>query len=115
MQEYQDIPYGPEKKFGRESFFDGGVLPYIGHCLLAGFLSVITLGLGVPWAICILYRWTISHTVIDGYRLEFTGTGAGLIGNWIKWFLLCIITFGIYGFWVHLKLEDWKAKHTRFI
>ncbi|EKA04629.1 hypothetical protein GMD1S_06982 [Streptococcus sp. GMD1S] len=35
---------------------------------------------------------------MDEQRLYFDGTGAQLFGNWIKGFLLTIITFGIYGF-----------------
>jgi uncharacterized membrane protein YjgN (DUF898 family) len=115
MEKYTDLPYGPEQRFGRDSFFDGGLLPYIGHCILAFFVVICTFGIGTPWATCILYKWKIEHTVVDGYRLEFTGTGAGLFGSWIKWWFFIIITFGIYSFWVHLKLEDWKASHTHFI
>ncbi|MDN6636071.1 MAG: DUF898 domain-containing protein, partial [Lacticaseibacillus paracasei] len=43
------------------------------------------------------------------------GSAVSLFGNWIKWLLLTIITLGIYGFWVFIKLEDWKAKNTRFV
>ena len=48
----------------------------------------------------------------NGERLYFDGTAVGLFGNWIKWFLLTIITFGIYGFWVGIKLRKWKIAHT---
>lgn len=99
----------------RNSRFDGGLLSYFFNNLVAILIIIFTLGLGTPWAICIMYKWEIEHTVIEGRRLGFDGTAAQLFGNWIKWFLLCIITFGIYGFWVHIKVLDWKAKHTYFI
>ena len=54
-----------EMRNGRNSFFDGGLLAYIG--------------------------WAILGTVIT------------------------IATFGIYSFWVFIKLEDWKARNTRFV
>jgi uncharacterized membrane protein YjgN (DUF898 family) len=55
-----------------------------------------------------------KHTVIEGKRLRFTGTGGRLIGTWIKIFLLTIITLGIYGLWAGLAIKKWKAEHTRF-
>lgn len=99
----------------RRSYFDGGLLTYIITAIIAAIITICTLGLGAPWAICMMYRWEIEHTVIDGRRLGFDGTGAELFGNWIIWFLLCIITLGIYSFWVHIKVLDWKAKHTYFL
>ncbi len=98
-----------------ESYFDGGLLQLLGWRILGGFITTITLGLAYPWAACMIYRWKAKHTVINGKRLEFTGSAWGLFGNWIKWMLLTIITLGIYGFWVGIKLEKWKIKNTRFI
>ena len=97
-----------------ESYFDGGLLSLIGWLLLGGFVTVITLGICYPWALCMVYGWKINHTVIEGRRLKFTGSGVGLFGNWIKWFLLTLITLGIYGFWVGIALEKWKVGHTFF-
>jgi uncharacterized membrane protein YjgN (DUF898 family) len=62
-----------------------------------------------------LYNWEVKHTVINGKRLQFDGTALQLFGNWIKWFLLTIITIGIYGFWLPIKLKKWKTMHTSFI
>lgn len=104
-----------ETKYGRNSFFDGGVLEYLGWWILGTVITAITFGICYPWALTMIYGWKINHTVIDGHRMQFSGSAVGLFGNWIKWFLLTLITFGIYGFWVHIKLEDWKAKNTRFI
>ena len=61
-----------------------------------------------------VYGWRINHTVIEGRRLRFRGSAVSLFGNWIKWFLLCIITFGIYSLWVGIALEKWKVKNTTF-
>ena len=46
---------------------------------------------------------------------EFDGKATQLFGNWIKWLLLCIITFGIYSFWLSISLKKWKVKHTHFV
>lgn len=101
-------------KHGRNSFFDGGLLSLICWTILGTLVTVFTLGICYPWAICMMYGWRINHTVIEGRRLEFFGSAWSLLGNWIKWLLLSIITLGIYSFWVRIKLYDWKAKYTRF-
>ena len=61
-----------------------------------------------------VYRWEAKHTVINGHRLTFTGTAVQLFGKWIVWMLLTIVTIGIYGFWVSIKLKKWKVSHTHF-
>lgn len=97
------------------SYFDGGLLSYVGWRILGALLTIFTFGLAFPWAACFMYRWEVENTVISGRRLHFTGTGLGLFGNWIKWWFLILITLGIYSFWVHIKLIEWKTKHTYVI
>ncbi|MEG0268026.1 MAG: hypothetical protein RR649_04575 [Carnobacterium sp.] len=104
-----------ETRRGTNSFFDGGLFSFIGWSLLGFAVTVLTLGICYPWALCMVYGWKINHTVIEGKRMKFIGSAIGLFGHWIKWFFLCIITFGIYSFWVSIKLEDWKVKNTVFI
>lgn len=99
----------------RNSYFDGGVGGYIGTTILAWAVTAFTFGICAPWGICMRYNWQIKHTVIEGRRLAFDGTAVQLFGNWIKWLLLTIITLGIYGFWVNIKVEQWKTKHTYFV
>ena len=97
-----------------KSKFDGGLLSYIGWRILGFVITVCTLGICYPWALCMIYRWQINHTVINGKRLQFNGTAIGLFGLWIKWLLLCVLTFGIYSFWMFISLEKWKVKNTSF-
>ncbi|MGT2744163.1 DUF898 family protein [Streptococcus phocae subsp. phocae] len=96
----------------QDSYFDGGLLSYIGYSLISAIIILFTLGICTPWAICIMVNWKVKHTVIDGHRLCFDGTAMQLFANWIKWFLLTIITLGIYSFWLNIKLEQWTVKHT---
>lgn len=97
-----------------KSYFDGGLLQLIGWKILGFIVTVLTLGICFPWAMCMIYNWETKHTVINGKRLKFDGSAIGLFGLWIKWFLLCIITLGIYSFWVQISLKKWKTKHTSF-
>ncbi len=102
-------PVAPEKPI---SNWDGGVLDTFVASLVASLIMTVTCGIGTPWAICYLWKFILSHAVIDGKRLTFDGTGGQLFGNWIKWFLLTVITCGIYGFWVYPRLFQWVASHT---
>lgn len=97
------------------SYFDGGLFQLIGWRLLGWLITILTLGICFPWALCMVYNWEIKHTVIEGKRLRFVGTALQLFGNWIKWLLLTIITFGIYSFWVQIAIKKWKTKHTFFV
>ncbi len=97
------------------SYFDGGLISWIGWNILGCLITVFTLGICYPWALCMVYSWKINHTVVNGHRMRFTGTAIGLFGNWIKWLLLCIVTCGIYSFWLFIALEKWKVKHTTFV
>ena len=98
-----------------QSKFTGGVLGYIGVSLAMGFLTSITLGFGLPWALCFYQSWLTEHTYVDGHQLTFDGKGGQLFGSYIKWFLLCIITLGIYSFWLPIKMQQWIAKHTHMV
>ena len=95
-----------------ESKFTGGLLGMIGVGILQALIIIFTLGLALPWAICMKESWYAKHTIIDGTQLTFDGNGAQLFGNYIKWFLLTVITLGIYGFWLSIKMKQWVVKHT---
>lgn len=96
------------------SYFDGGLLQLIGWRLVGALITVVTLGICYPWALCMVYGWETKHTVINGHRLVFDGSAVGLFGNWVKWLLLCVITVGIYSLWLGIALKKWKTKHTHF-
>jgi len=97
-----------------ESYYDGGLLQLVGLTILGFFVSLLTLGICLPWAYCMIYRMEASHTVIQGRRLVFNGTAVSLFKHWIIWFLLSIITLGIYGLWLGIKLKQWRIKNTTF-
>lgn len=96
------------------SYFDGKLHQLIFINLGAILMTTLSFGILYPWAVCMILKWKAEHTVIDGRRLRFEGTASGLFGNWIKWWLLCIVTLGIYSFWLAIAMEEWKTKHTHF-
>jgi len=96
------------------SYFDGDLLGKILNVIVAVAMTLFTLGIALPWAFCLLCDWDTRHTVINGKRLKFDGTGIQLLGNWIIWLLLIIATVGVYSLWVSIKLRQWEVKHTHF-
>ena len=97
-----------------ESKFIGSVWGFIGWTLLFLFILPMTLYLALPWWVAGFYRWLIKNSFIDGKQLRFEGTGSGLFGSFILWWLLCIVTLGIYGFWVPKKMVQWVVTNTHF-
>jgi uncharacterized membrane protein YjgN (DUF898 family) len=98
----------------QKSYFDGGVLGFIGWSFVCFLIMIFTLGLCFPWAVCVFAKWVCSHTVIDGRRLQFNGSGASLFGNYILWWFLSIITLGIYSIWLFNAMMKWTVKNTTF-
>ena len=96
----------------RNSYFDGNAFQRIGWQILVFLLSVISLGIAYPWAMCMMERWKTKHTVITGRRLKFTGHGHQLFGKYILWAFLTLITLGIYSIWFGLGMKKWVVKHT---
>lgn len=78
------------------------------------FLSFISFGLLYPLAICIWERWRAKNTIINGLQCEFDGSAVSLFGNCVIWWILTIITFGIFAFWIPVKLEKWIVANTHF-
>lgn len=92
--------------------FDGWLGQQVLITLLGAVISVLTLGLALPAAATASARWRATHTVLDGRRLTFDGKGAQLFGHYIKWWLLSVVTLGIYAWFIPNRLRAWKAKHT---
>ena len=109
-----NVSHVPVRRDVPAFYFDGGAGNYLGTSILAFLVTVLTLGIALPFAMVLVLRWRAKHTFIEGRRLMFTGTGMGLFGNWIKWWFLTIITLGIYSFWVVPRLVKWQVEHQAF-
>ncbi len=95
------------------SYFDGGVLGWIGHSILFSLCCLIPLA-GLAIGICVMGKWIASHTYINGRQLVFAGTAGELLGSVIIWELLTMVTLSIYGFWVPVKICRWVASNLTF-
>ncbi len=96
----------------KNSYFDGRLIALIGINLLTALVTTITLGFAYPAMYCFKKRWIYASTVINGYRLKFTGTGGQLFGKYILWTFLGIITLGIFALWWPIKYQKWETKHV---
>lgn len=92
--------------------FRGGAGSWFGTQILGVLITVFTFGICYPFAVVLVERWRAKNTYLLGRQLQFIGTGWGIFGLWFKWLLLCIITLGIYGFWVYPRLMQWKVEKT---
>lgn len=94
--------------------FDGGAGSFLAVGIGSTLLSIVTLGIAAPWAVCMFYRWQTEHTIVNGRRLRFTGSGGRLFGAWIVWWLLIVVTLGIYSLWVWPRMTKWCVEHQGF-
>ncbi|MCR4649438.1 MAG: DUF898 family protein [Lachnospiraceae bacterium] len=95
-----------------DTYFDGKGLEYFGIWIVNVLLIMVTCGIAMPWVICRNLKWKYSHTILNGRRLMFTGTGGQLFLKYLLWALLTTITFGIYGIWMAIELEKWEIAHV---
>ena len=91
--------------------FSGSVLAIFLFPLWAGPFCLITLGIATPWVLCIVMRWICNNTTRNGKRFIFKGTGGGLFGRFIIWWLLTLITLGIYSFWSIRNQIRWVVEN----
>ena len=110
---YQEVET-KKKEVRTDSYFDGGVLELIGWRILALLITVVTLGIANPWAQCMLYSWQIKHTVYNGKRLKFEGTGGDLFVNMFKWLFFTIITLGIYALFIPIRKAKWVVSNIHY-
>ena len=38
----------------KDSYFDGGILDYIGYSILVAIICGLTFGIATPWAVCMM-------------------------------------------------------------
>jgi len=81
-----------------KSYISMGILDYIAINIVSFLIILFTLGLGTPLAVVIKEKYICDRRYVNGRKLKFIGTAGDLFVNFIKWFILCIITLGIYIF-----------------
>lgn len=82
--------------------------------LIMVLLSIIFFGFATPAFYVIFQKYIYENKYINGRRLKFTGEAIDLYLLYIKWFFLCIITLGIYSFWIGVEFQEWRVKNIVF-
>ena len=106
-----NIHFEDELLISYESFFDGKALNFFGMNLLCNLINVFSFGLLYPTTFCYKLKWVSRHTVINRKKLVFNGKPLSLLKKYILWFFLSLITFGIYGLWLPIRLLKWKSQN----
>ena len=94
-----------------ESFFEEQGIKLFWLNVLCNFLNIITVGLMIPFTMCIKLKYINKHAVINKKKLVFTGAGINLLGRYILWGFLTCITLGIYGWWVPVNMFRWQTSN----
>ena len=113
VETYQEVE-PIKKKIRTDSYFDGSLIELIGWKLLSFLITIVSFGIAAPWGACMIYSYEINHTVYNGKRLKFEGTGGNLFVNIFKWVLLSIITLGIYTLFIPVRKTKWVISNIHF-
>ena len=97
-----------------DSYFDNTLKNVIMHDIKIALVGICTLGFAYPWIMCMKHEARCEHTVVCGKRLKFIGDPKELLAHWILWWFLIVITFGLYGFVVKVRFEQWITANTIF-
>lgn len=88
--------------------------------LVGQLLTMLTLGIYLPWFICKFRKLLFSRmSVLENDRvagmMDFEGTGGELFGTYIVGMLLSGLTLGIYASWFNVSLKKFFAEGTRIV
>lgn len=96
------------------------LLIYFGSLFLleSALLAIIVLYVGliviIPFVIHGTLRYRLSMSTLRGIRFGYRGDRTRLAVDFIKYFLLTIVTLGIYSYWMNMKLRTYITKHIRY-
>ena len=115
LEREEDQPQEPYyRNIYQSSAFCGVTMDYVRILILQTILLIVTLGLAMPWVICLWGRWYYDNMIIDGKQVVFAGRGKKLFWRYILWSLLSVVTLGVWSFWMTVRILKWKAEYTYF-
>ena len=93
------------------SVYTGGMMETMAMEIVVPVLAALSLGIAIPWLECWERSWYGERTHISGQKLCFKGRGEDLFEKWIIWWLLGLVTFGIYTLLcTPIQLERWMVQ-----
>ena len=79
--------------------------------LLFLFLAIFAF---YPLAVHGSFRYRMSRTSYRGICFGYRGDRTELFKNWMKWGLLTMVTFGIYGAWMSMNVRSYTHQNIRY-
>ncbi len=76
-------------------------------------LFYILLLILLPFAIFGAWKYRVSRTSWRGIHFSFDGEFKEFLGLFLGQLLLTIVTFGIYGAWMRVKIQQYLFSHTK--
>ena len=86
---------------------------YLEMTVLGSILFYFTFIAAVPVAIHGSYRYRFSRTSWHGIRFGYRGNRSELFSDYFKWIFFSIITLGVYGSWMKIKLRSYLMNNVR--
>ena len=76
-------------------------------------LYVALIGI-IPLAVHGSMRYRLSRTTLRGIRFGYRGSRATLVKEYTKMLLLTLVTLGVYGSWMQMKLNSYMIGNVRY-
>ncbi len=88
-------------------------LVYLFNSIFFVFLIYLVIFALIPFAIHGTLKYRMSRTTWRGIRFGYRGNRVELIQKFIGWAFLTVITFGIYGAWMTIKLRTYAVGNIK--
>jgi uncharacterized membrane protein YjgN (DUF898 family) len=116
----QRVTFGPTARGTVQFRFEGQGGQLFVTFLVGYLLTMVTIGIYMPWFICKLTKFFLDNTTVttsDGqvYNPRFQGGGGDLFVTFLVGYLLTVVTIGIYAPWFMCKLNKWFAERTKLV
>ncbi|EOV8482672.1 YjgN family protein [Klebsiella aerogenes] len=86
-----DITLGKKPRASHYFVFHGRARPYFFICLVNIILSVITLGIFIPWAWVRSRRYLCENMEVNGNRFAYHGKGFTILLSWLLMFIVLVL------------------------
>lgn len=105
--------FAPKTKLGGDPFSFGGSVPkYLGMVLLGLFLSIITLGIYIPWFVRKIFRYIAGETSFKQKPFRFEGKGGKLLPVIFLTLLIPVTAMSCAAFYFFYRAGFLKNGHT---
>ncbi|MFA7274301.1 MAG: DUF898 family protein [Crocinitomicaceae bacterium] len=88
-------------------------LVYLFNSIFFIFIIYLVMFALIPFAIHGTLKYRMSRTTWRGIRFGYRGNRVELIQKFIGWAFLTLITFGIYGAWMTIKLRTYAVSNVK--